>query len=84
MKRFAGLLFVGLLLTGVMLLPVIVQVNNSSSNSQWMADGNGPVPPWPPSHSSPAPATLNKLTADGNGPVPPWPPSRSSSTTVLS
>jgi hypothetical protein len=83
MKRLAGLLLAALLVTGAMLLPATLQVNNSSHNSYWTADGNGPVPPWPPQHSSPTPASINSyddLIADGNGPVPPWPPQRSSST----
>jgi hypothetical protein len=53
MKRSTGLLFVALLLMGAMLLPVTLQVNNSSSNGHWTADGtNGPLPPWPPSRSA--------------------------------
>lgn len=87
MKRFIGLLFVALLITGAMLTPVTLQVNYSSSNGQWTADGPGPIPPWPPSHSLPTrvtgPSINNLLTADGPGPIPPWPPSRSSATLVV-
>jgi hypothetical protein len=38
---------------------------NLKPNSQWMADGGAPMPPWPPKP---------QLVADGGAPMPPWPP----------
>jgi hypothetical protein len=37
---------------------------HSKLNSQWIADGGAPTPPWPPQ---------SQLIADGGAPTPPWP-----------
>jgi hypothetical protein len=52
MKRVICLLLV-VAFAGVMLLPVAAHVNQFSDNRIQIADGNnGPLPPWPPSHSA--------------------------------
>lgn len=53
MKRILCLLLV-VAFAGMMLLPVASHVNLSPGNHNQFADGNPPVPPWPPSHSATA------------------------------
>lgn len=50
-----------------------VKANHSSINS-FLADGGGPIPPFPPSGGL-AITSVENLLADGGGPIPPFPPS---------
>jgi hypothetical protein len=47
MRRITRVLLL-LAFTGVIVLPVAITFNNPFSNDGRVADGNGPIPPWPP------------------------------------
>ena len=82
MKLKAAFLVISFALFGAIVMSGSLRVNsavnavkaNHSSAKTFLADGGGPIPPFPPPTGGGGGPSLNTFLADGGGPIPPFPP----------